>query len=84
MAIHQCSPIRRRKITGAEDGVGAFQGKRHQQSRNIAGVIFKIGIVNDANFTRGVLQSSADCHTFAGIALVPEQKYAIVVRREAL
>ena len=58
--------------------------KRDQQSRNVAAVIFKIGIVNDANFAGGVLQGSADGSTFAGISLVSAQEDAIVFLRDAL
>ena len=58
--------------------------KRDQQSRNVAAVIFKIGIVNDANFAGGVLQGSADGSTFAGISLVSEQEDVIVFLRDAL
>ena len=61
-----------------------FATQRAEHFRILGGVVFQVGVLDDAELARGVLQGGADGRAFAGVLLVVEHADAAGILRGEL
>src|SRR5262245_4114759 len=79
MPVHQGAAIWRGKIARAEHCVGALSGKRHEQRGDVRGVVFEVGIMNDAYVARGPRDGGAYGRALPLIMLVAQERQAVLL-----